>query len=182
MASKIIKKRIWPYFFNALFFQTLFSPFRLFSFAPALVAIFGKVTFIPSLWIAVCFGTTVDLFSSSYPFGFYALNYTLITCLLYRYRCYFVAKPIGLCSFTYIFSTFSTALAKVLLLFSKATLPLTLASLATDFFIMPIFDALYAFLCFSCPLICYNFLKKRWFFFLFFMKDIKRKIKEIHQD
>ena len=182
MASKINKNKVWPYFIHALFFQSLFSSLRMFSFAPALVATYGKVSFISSLWTAVLFGTALDLFSSSYPFGFYSLNYTLITCLLYRYRCYFVEKPIGFCFLTYLFSSFSTVLAKIFLLFLETKLPVTFASLATDFLIMPALDAFYAFLFFSCPVLFYKSLRKKWFSFLFFIKEIKRRIKESHQN
>jgi hypothetical protein len=43
-------------------------------------------------------------------------------------------------------------------------------NLCTDFFIMPMFDGLYAFMWFTGPYLIYNYIKKHGFTFLFIRK------------
>lgn len=178
MASKMRRGKIWPFFLIALFCQCCLTPIGILAFAPFLAIIYNRKAFIPSLWITALTGLIVDLLSASLPFGIHALNYMLTTALLYRYRHYFVDKPIGLASFTGVFSLLSTAVGCLLLLLFGSDLPMTPLGLATDFLLMPLLDGFYALLCFSFPILLYQFLRKQWFRFLFFKKETKKKNEE----
>ena len=144
--------KLWPYFLIALFFGALFPSVRILAFAPFLTMTYSRLNLTKSLWVAAFSGLIIDLLSSSLPFGIHSLDYTLVTLLLHRYRNYFVDKPIGLASFTWIFSLLSTAIQTVLFLLFGTKLPFTLQGTITDFLAFPLFDALYAFLGFSCPM------------------------------
>ena len=176
------RSKIWPYFLIALFFtlfyQSLFPTIRILAFAPFLAIAYGRLQLTASLWAAALSGLMIDLLSSSLPFGIHSLNYALVTLLLHRYRHYFVDKPIGLASFTWVFSLFSTGLQKALFLLFGIELPFTLQGVITDFLATPFLDALYAFLAFSCPIILYLSLRKLWFRFLFLREETKRKNEE----
>jgi len=176
------RKKIYPFFFLALLFAlfaTSSIPYLKFlPFAPFLVIVCTSQGLLRSLWIAALCGLIMDLMGSDLPFGIHALNYTLTTLLIYRYRRSFVEKPIGLSSFTFFFSLFSTGIQLGSLFLFGKFIPLTLKGLVSDLLIMPLVDALYAFLWFSTPIFLYNFIKRQWFRFLFFRKETKRKIKE----
>lgn len=170
--------KIWPFFLIALFCQCFLTGVGILAFAPFLAIVYNRQAFIPSLWTAALTGLIVDLLSASLPFGIHALNYTLTTALLYRYRHYFVDKPIGLALFTGVFSLLSTTFRCLLLLLFGSDLPLNPLGLATDFLLMPLLDGLYALLCFSFSILLYQFLRKQWFRFLFFKKETKKKSEE----
>lgn len=117
----------------------------------------------------------MDILSQDNPFGLHALNYVLTTVIIYRYRHYFVDRAVGLASYTFLFSFVSTLLQFLGLCFFATTIPMSMIGLTTDFICLPILDALYGFIWFSCPLIMYKLIKKYWIRFLFFIKETRRK-------
>lgn len=170
------KQVIWPFFFIALL-MTLMSPWPLTFFAPFLAMVYYRHSMIGSLWIAAGCGIFIDLLSSIL-LGIYTLNYVAISFFLFRYRIYFVEKPMGLASLTFIFSILSTLVTRIFFLFVGITLPFTLKGGLTDFLLLPLVDGVYALLFFSCPLILYRLARRQWFRFLFFRKETKKKREE----
>jgi len=170
------KQVIYPFFFIALFFS-LTSMVPVTAFAPFLAMATYRYTLPGSLWAAAFCGLILDLLSSA-PFGIFTLCYVAVTFLIYRYRIYFVEKPIGLASLAMIFSILSSLVTRIFFFLSGIVLPLTFKSTVTDFFLMTLLDGAYTLLCFSLPLILYRFMRRQWFNFLFFRKETKKKEEE----
>jgi len=171
------RQKTWPFFLIALFFA-LTSFFPILPFSPYLAILYRRSEWIKALWIATLCGFILDLLSTS-PFGLHALQMLVVTICLYRFRIYFVDKPIGLASYTALISLASTLFSRLSLIIYDSGLPFTFKGLITDFILMPLADALYAFLFFSCPLIFYQLLRKLYFHFLFLKKETNKK-KEKH--
>ncbi len=163
-----------PFFFTALFFMifstALFPNCRLVPFAPFLNLAFNQCSFPKALYLASACGLITDFFSNQILFGHHALIYVITACCVYKLRLFFPEKPLGLSLFTLFFSLIVTTIERFAPLFFEVGVPLTWEGVATDFFVMPFFDGVYAFLFFSCPLIFYKSLRRQWFRFLFFIK------------
>jgi len=173
-------KKLLPLFFQTLLFciaaQKIFPEVKWVFFAPFLTICYTSLPILPCLWLSSITGICMDMMGEGLPFGTHALIYLVVTSLLYPYRRHFVDKAIGLSIFTYLFSSLSTFLhmgAEVIL---SKSLPFSFYALCTDTLFFPLFDALYAFLWFSFPLLVYGYLKKQWFRFLLFRKESKRKV------
>jgi len=175
---------LWPFFCISLFFMFYVNArmpaATFFPFVPFLLMAFGRFSFTRSLYLAALTGLMIDLFTLETPLGFYALSDVTTTCLLYRFRHFFVEKGLGLSGFTAFFSTISTGVQKILFLFFGIALPFTWQGALTDFLLMPLFDGCYAFLWFSCPLLLYHFMRKQWFRFLFLRKEAKQEKGQSH--
>lgn len=167
---------IYPFFFIALFFS-LTSLIPVIAFAPFLIIAYYRYSLIGCLWAAAGCGLILDLLSNT-PFGIFTLNYVGVTFLLFRYRIYFVEKPIGLASLTLIFSILFSLITKIFFSLYGISLPLTFMGIATDFLVMPLLDGVYSLLCFSFPLILYRLARRQWFRFLFFREETKKKKEE----
>lgn len=170
------RQNTWPFFLIALFFA-LTPLFPVLPFSPYLAILYRRSEWIKALWVSALCGFVLDLLSTS-PFGLHALQMLLVTLLLYRLRIYFVDKPIGLASYTALISLAWTLLSRFSLILYDSSLPFTFKGLITDFILMPLGDALYAFLFFSCPFILYQLLRKLYFHFLFLKKEINKKKEE----
>lgn len=170
------KQVVWPFYLIALLIA-LMSPWPLTFFAPFLAMIYHRHSLIGSLWISSGCGIVIDLLSTT-PFGIYTLNYVAVSLLLYRYRIYFVEKPIGLASLTLIFSIMSSIVTRTFFLIIGISIPFTLKGGVTDFLLLSLADGIYALLFFSCPLILYRLARRQWFRFLFFRKETKKKREE----
>lgn len=162
------QQKTWPFFLIALFFA-LTSLFPLSPFAPYLAILYRRSTWIKALWVATGCGCLLDLLSSL-TFGTHPLQMILTTSLLYRLHIYFIDKPIGLASYTALISLTLTLMARLLLTLHGSTLPFTFQGLVTDFILMPLVDALYAFFFFACPPLAYRLIRKGYFYFLFLKK------------
>ncbi|MBI5346419.1 MAG: rod shape-determining protein MreD [Chlamydiae bacterium] len=128
----------------ALFCQTaIFPNFRLIFFAPFLVFYYFNFSFISSLWISALCGIIVDSLSST-AFGVYALNYTIVTALLYREKRFFNDDPISLASFTMILSTAFSIIFPILLFIFDKPISITGKWVITDLMIMPMVDGIYS--------------------------------------
>src|SRR5579871_3135483 len=174
-------------FFLALFFAVsgnVFLPWlHLFAFSPFLALLYYKTNFVKSLWIASLCGLAMDLLSSEFRFGLHSLNYCLITLLLYQQKKHFVEdRSLALILFTFIISIVSTLVQFFLISIFGRALPFSAKLLITDLVIMPLADAVYAFIWFTCPMKLYIHIKKvgwKTFYskllgtFRFFPKDDK---------
>jgi rod shape-determining protein MreD len=149
----------------ALFFAicgTVFLPhIRLLAFAPFLGLLYNQTSFVKSLWLASLCGLAIDLLCSEFRLGIHALNYCLTTLLLYKQkRHFFEDKPLALSLFTVPISIVSTLLQVFLISIFDHALPLSGKLLVTDLMIMPLADAIYAFLWFTCPMMLFIHIKK----------------------
>ncbi|MBS0653099.1 MAG: hypothetical protein JSR39_06160 [Verrucomicrobia bacterium] len=143
-------------------FGTVFFPnIRLLAFAPFFALVYNRKSFVSSLWIATLCGICVDLLCSQLKFGLYALNYCLTTVFIYKQKKHFFEdKPIALCLFTALVSCASTFLQLMLTYAFDKGLPFTWKLALSDLVGMPIIDAIYAFVWFSCPMQFYTFVQK----------------------
>lgn len=143
-------------------FGTVFLPHvRLLAFSPFLALLYNRSRFMAALWIASFCGLTIDLLSSEFRFGIHALNYCLTTFLLYQQKKHFFEdKPLALSLFTILISIVSTVLQLLLISIFDHPLPLSGKLLVTDLLLMPIADAIYAFVWFSCPMMLFAYIKK----------------------
>jgi rod shape-determining protein MreD len=149
----------------ALFFAicgTVFLPrVHLLAFSPFLALLYNNTHFIKALWIASLCGLIIDLLSSEFHFGVHALNYCLTTLLLYKQKKHFVEdRALALSLFTVIISIISTLLQFFLISIFDRALPLSGKLILTDLMIMPMADAAYAFIWFTCPLKLFTHIKK----------------------
>ena len=94
--------------FCALVGPVLLPSMRLLAFAPFLVILYTRLPHIQCLWCAFGCGLLIDLLSSNLQLGAHALNYVLITLILFRIRKFFFAhKTLGVGTFySGIFGTF----------------------------------------------------------------------------
>lgn len=147
--------------FFALFGTALFPQVKFLAFSPFLALLYNRTHFHTALWIASLCGLMVDLLSSEFRLGIHALTYCLATFFLYRQkRHFFEDKPLALSIFTLLISCASSMIELLLISIFDRALPLSMGMLMTDLILMPLFDAVYAFLCFCCPILLYLHVKK----------------------
>jgi cell shape-determining protein MreD len=134
---------------------------RLLAFSPFLALLYNKASFVKALWIASLCGLIVDLLCSEMRLGVYALNYCGTTLLLYKQKRHFYEdKPVALSLFTALISIVSTLLQFFLISIFGQGFTLSAKLLLTDLAIMPLADAAYAYLWFTCPMLLYAYIKK----------------------
>jgi rod shape-determining protein MreD len=153
-------------FFLALFvalFRTAFLPhLHLMAFAPFLAIVYQRKRFAASLWYALISGFIIDLFTSEFRLGIFALNYLLTTLLVYRQKRYFFGdKSLSLFLFTALISSVSSTLQLLLFTLFAKKVELSGKLIVCDLILMPLLDAVYAFLWFTCPMKLYTHLQKR---------------------
>ena len=146
---------------SASAYASVFFPhIHLHTFAPFLALLYSRCSRISSFWISSLCGLLIDVLGSELRFGVYALSFATATLLLYPQKKHFNDKPLALSLFTFPISMIITL---VVFLFSRlsATSPVfTVKWIISDLLLMSFFDALYAFVWFSLPLICYSYLKR----------------------
>lgn len=147
--------------FFALFGTALFPQVKFLAFSPFLALLYNRSNFHTSLWIASLCGLMIDLLSSEFRLGIHALSYCIATFLLYQQKKHFFEdKPIALCLFTLLISSVSSIVQLLFISIFDRALPLSMGMLLTDLLMMPLFDAVYAFICFCCPIMLYLHIKK----------------------
>lgn len=135
-----------------LIFPFVLFPARLFYFAPFLVISYYQSGYAASIWTSLFCGLVVDLFSDL-PFGINALAYCLSTFVLYRRkRNFFPDSAMTLSIVTFLFAVITTVSLWMILYLLGGKEGVTLKSLFSDFIVMPFYDALYAFVCFTLPI------------------------------
>ena len=147
--------------FFALFGSALLPQVKLLAFSPFLALSYHRLSFLGSLWVASLCGLFIDLFASDLRLGIHALSLCLVTLVLYQQkRHFFEDKPLAICLFTGLISWLATLIQWILIPLCGRSFALSKGLLLTDLLIMPLCDALYAFLCFCCPLMLYSHIKK----------------------
>lgn len=118
-----------------------------------------------AIWFAAFLGGIVDLLSDD-PMGVHALNYTITTALLHRFRRHLLWEtPLHLSVFTAAFSAVSTFLHLLLLFLFDRRVPFDGKWILTDLLGMPIVDAFVALVLFSLPLLLFKTLRRLWVLF-----------------
>lgn len=141
------------------FLNTYFPRVHLQTFTPFLPFLYARCSRISSLWIAALSGLILDLLGS-HRLGAHMLAFSIATLLLYgQKRHFYEEKPLALCLFTWILSLILTALLFFFTFLSSAP-AMRLQWFLIDFIIMPSFDALYALIYFSCPMLLYRHIQK----------------------
>ncbi|MCB1084872.1 MAG: hypothetical protein KDK60_02085, partial [Chlamydiia bacterium] len=153
------KEKTWPYFLISLFFSS-FPLLPLTPFAPFFALICRRFSILKTLWIGAFCGCLLDLGTTA-PFGLHATLSVLTLLSLHRLRIYIVDKPIGLMSYTFLMSLICAFYSRLFLLALDPSLSFSFLGILTDFIACPMLDALYAFICFSFPLIGYHLVKKQ---------------------
>ncbi len=147
--------------FFALFNSALLPQIKFLVFSPFLAILYNRGSFQICLWIACLCGLIIDCFSTDLRLGIHALNYCLVTVVLYKQKHHFFEdKPLAICLFTALISIVSTLIQWILIPLCGQSFTLSKGLMATDLLLMPLIDTAYAFLCFCCPLMLYSHIKK----------------------
>jgi rod shape-determining protein MreD len=157
----------------ALFLQSFLIPrISILAFAPFLSLLTLKERLPKALWCSALSGALLDLLSDD-PMGLHALNYTLATAFLYRYKRHFSYEvPFHFGLFTVFISSLSTLLQLSLLFLFDRRIPFDGKWILTDLIGMPILDGLYAFAWFVVPLAMFEKIKKYWVLFWLRKKNL----------
>lgn len=158
-------KQLYPPFLLALsvaILGTVFFPtIRLFAFAPFLALVFIRADFVTALWVAAITGLLIDLLSSQMRFGAYSFCYSLTAALVYHQkRHFFVDKPLALSLYTALIASLCSSLELLFLYALDACPPVNVRLFLIDILGMSLLDGVYAFLCFTCPMKIYPYLKR----------------------
>jgi rod shape-determining protein MreD len=142
------------------------------AFAPFLALITLRCELNRALWLAALSGALIDLLSDD-PMGLHALNYVLVTAILFRFRKHFSHdQPLHLSLCTASISFLSTFLQLLLLFLFDRRVPFNGKWIFADLIGMPVIDALYAFVWFAAPLFWAEKLRTKWV--LFWLKKKNR--------
>jgi len=146
----------------ALSLPVVLPGWRLMVFAPFLVVIFYKKSFLVCLWWSLACGLFVDLLTSNDQFGLHAVNYCLTSAILFTQRRNFFADSLTtLPLMTFFFACLSTIVQCLLIYTFERDNIFSWEFFLTDMVYMPACDALYAFIFYILP-------------FLFFGKQPRR--------
>lgn len=157
----------------ALFFQGLLFPsFGLLAFAPWLAILQLRSSLPKALWLSAFAGALLDLLCED-PMGIHALNYTLVTFILYPQRRHLSwENPFHVSLLTGFISALSTLFGLVLLFLFDRRAPFDGKWIWIDLIGMPIADAIYALIWFSAPLVLFEKLHRLWMVFWLKRKNL----------
>jgi rod shape-determining protein MreD len=160
----------------ALLLQMVVLPqISILSYAPFLALSMMRCELKKALWLSALAGMVVDLFSDD-PIGLHALNYTLVTGLLFKIKNHFMDdQPLHLSLYTMLISSLSTLLQILLLFLFDRRIPFDRLWILTDLIGMPVADGFYAFIWFATPLFLFDKMKKVWMLFWLKKKKLFRK-------
>lgn len=162
----------------ALILQAILFPhISILAFSPFLALVILRQKLNQALTLSLLAGMIMDLISND-PMGVHALNYVIVTALLFKVRKHFLHdEPFHLSVFTAIVSSVSTVLALVLLFLFDRRVPIEGKWFLEGFVGMPVIDGLYAFVWFAAPLSLFSKITKMWA--LFWLKQ-KRHSRTSH--
>ncbi len=149
--------------FPALFSPVLFPRLRLLFWAPFIAFSYYRFARLPCIWISLLCGLSLDLLSSTDPFGLHMLSYAITTFFLYnRKQLLFKDTIHTLPVLTALFSLTSTIITLVALNILGDNIPIspTWTWILSDLIIMPTLDAIYALLWFTLPLLLLDTIQK----------------------
>jgi len=157
--------------FMALF-RTAFLPHvHLMAFAPFLAIVYQRKRFNQAIWIAFGSGIIMDLITSQSRLGLFTINFLLTTFCLYRQKRHFFEDHLFTLSlFTFFISALSTFIQFILLSMFDHPPKCSIRFICTEFMLMPLFDALYAWIWFIGPMKLYQYIKKRGLKTFFFVE------------
>lgn len=143
--------------FTLLFSEPFFPKLHLLFFAPSLALAILRLPLINLLYLSLFSGLVVDSFTSSTHFGMTGCAYALAVSLLFtrRYDLFednFSTLPI----MTLLFSILSALSERILYFLFGTPLTFSAASLFADFFLLPLFNALYSLFLFLLPWYVYK--------------------------
>lgn len=146
----------------ATLFGTIFFPnIRLVTFAPFLAFSYNRLSLPKVLWLSFGCGLIIDCLSAELHFGLYALNFVIVSAILYsQRRHFFEEKATALALFTTVIAALSTTLQLVLIHIFDKEMALSWKTYLTDVVGMSILDGIYAFLWFTCPMRLYTYIEK----------------------
>ena len=166
--TSIYYNKIQMKFFIVLFFACLtgellapyFLPIvRILGFLPFLLFALSRLSLPKVLWCSTLAGLTIDLYSFGPPLGFFALNYSLSSMILFRYKKFFSEEKLfSFVLYGILFSFTSTFIHFLLYAIIDTHLKLSLLSLATDLICMPVIDGLYTLVWALLPILLYKYL------------------------
>ncbi|MCX6988829.1 MAG: hypothetical protein NTZ52_04935 [Chlamydiae bacterium] len=146
-------------------FASVFIPdIKLATFAPLLAIAFHRTSLLQSLWISVFCGLFIDTCSSQHHYGLHALCFALATPICYYHkRHFFEEKAVALSLYTSLISSvYALILITLTTIFHKQFV-ITFDLMLSEALLTPIFDALYAFLCFTVPMRLYIYIRSgKW--------------------
>lgn len=124
---------------------------HLIYFAPFLAYILVETPLHHILWQMLLCGLCSDLLSST-PFGVQSVCYTLSALALFKVRKFFSYNFASISLYTMLIATVFTLFYLIVAAVLGCGPKISLQSLLSDFLLMPIFDGIYAFIWFFCPL------------------------------
>ncbi|NGX42988.1 MAG: hypothetical protein K940chlam7_01278 [Chlamydiae bacterium] len=148
--------------FISTLLATLFSPiifpsYKLLFFGAFLVILYYRKPFVTCLWGSLLCGLLFDLLSSHPRLGIYAINFTATTWVLYPQRRNFFADSLStLPVMTFLFSVISTVFQGFLLYAFEGQICISKNWFLSDLFLMPLFDAVFAFCYFILPFVFFG--------------------------
>lgn len=159
----------------ALILQGIALPhIALLAFAPFLSLSILRCEMGKALWFSALAGVLMDLASSD-PIGIHALNYVLVSALLFRFKKHFLyEEPFHLSLLSALVSSVSTGLQLILLFLFDRRVPIEGKWIFLDLVGMPVIDGLFAFVWFAAPLSLIHQLKKMWDLFWLKRKNPSR--------
>ncbi len=134
--------------------SALFTNLSLAYFVPVIIITIYRYELVICLWLAMSCGLILDLLSSTWFFGMHSCTYVLTTALLYSSKKnLFEDSIITLPLFTAIYSSLATLILWFLVSFLDKSIPLSSIWILKDLLLMPLLDSIYAFICFTIPLV-----------------------------
>lgn len=130
---------------------TLMPWCRVKFFAPFLVSVYYHRNLATALWLSLAAGTVSDLLPSNLPMGLTALAYTVTTAVLYRHKRHFFEDSLSTIPIMTWFFSLTATVAEAIVVRPFAAGTLSIGWFVTDLLIMPLWDALYAFILFAAP-------------------------------
>jgi len=154
--------------------QMLFFPqLRLHFFSPFLAMSYMHSSLLASLWLSALAGLVIDCMNSQLRFGSFAAIYSIVALItLSKKRHFFSEKLFSLSILSLVVSILITLVHSFILFSTSSGFTVSLKFFFTDFLLMPLIDAFYAFLWFTLPFKFYDQVKKRgWKNLLFYKKN-----------
>ena len=130
----------------------LFPALRLFYFVPVLITAYYQKPLTTCLWYSILCGLLLDFLSTNDRLGMHSLAYSISTLILYGKKRNFFADSLStLPLMTYFFSASSTFVLAILMQLFEIKTIFSWRWILADFLVMPLADALFAFLFFIVP-------------------------------
>ena len=162
-------------FAGELFSLHFIPVIKLFGFLPFILLAIARLSLPKALWCSAAAGFVIDLYSFGPPLGFFALNYSLSTLALFRYKKFFSEE--NLFAFTLygvLLSCVSTLIHFCLYAIIDVHLKLSPLTLLTDLICMPLLDGIYTLIWVLLPLLLYKHVKPKLGPFLHELSRITR--------